>query len=210
MLLVVASSPTMYCGAGPGARAPCKPRTEEHPGTAPAGRARWGLRDDMGLSGAFKASSNPPVPFQDAWEDDRQRGCSLPVHPKTHGPGGAAEAWRVGPACQPCAYLLSARSVLLPTSMMITSLPRSVLTSSIHLEVCWKELRSGDGKGGKTGSEMLPSLAEGKGRKGQQAHQTPGGAGAQPHRPVGLGLPQEARVGVWSCCPRALESPWHC
>lgn len=43
----------------------------------------------------------------------------------------------------PHTYLLSARSVLLPTSMMITSLPRSVLTSSIHLEVCWKELRSG-------------------------------------------------------------------
>lgn len=46
----------------------------------------------------------------------------------------------------PCTYLLSARSVLLPTSMMITSLPLSVLTSSIHLEVCWKELRSGGGK----------------------------------------------------------------
>ena len=45
-------------------------------------------------------------------------------------------------------YLLSARSVLLPTSMMITSLPLSVLTSSIHLEVCWKELRSGGGKQG--------------------------------------------------------------
>ena len=30
---------------------------------------------------------------------------------------------------------LSCRSVLLPTSMMITSFPRSVLTSSIHLDV---------------------------------------------------------------------------
>lgn len=39
-------------------------------------------------------------------------------------------------------YLLSARSVLFPTSMMMTSLPRSVLTSSIHLEVCWKEFKS--------------------------------------------------------------------
>lgn len=47
-----------------------------------------------------------------------------------------------------CTHLLSARSVLLPTSMMITSLPLSVLTSSIHLEVCWKELRSGGGKWG--------------------------------------------------------------
>lgn len=53
--------------------------------------------------------------------------------------------WRALPASS-CTYLLSARSVLLPTSMMITSLPLSVLTSSIHLEVCWKELRSGDGK----------------------------------------------------------------
>lgn len=49
------------------------------------------------------------------------------------------------------AYLLSARSVLLPTSMMITSLPLSVLTSSIHLEVCWKELRSGGRKWGQSG-----------------------------------------------------------
>ena len=52
---------------------------------------------------------------------------------------------RARPAA-PCTYLLSARSVLLPTSMMMTSLPLSVLTSSIHLEVCWKELRSGGGK----------------------------------------------------------------
>lgn len=55
--------------------------------------------------------------------------------------------WQTLPASA-CTYLLSARSVLLPTSMMITSLPLSVLTSSIHLEVCWKELRSGDGKWG--------------------------------------------------------------
>ena len=40
-------------------------------------------------------------------------------------------------------YLLSAKSVLFPTSMMMTSLPLSVLTSSIHFEVCWNELRSG-------------------------------------------------------------------
>ena len=37
---------------------------------------------------------------------------------------------------------LSERSVLLPTSMMSTSEPRSVLTSSIHLDVCWNELAS--------------------------------------------------------------------
>merc|ERR1719318_430301 len=36
--------------------------------------------------------------------------------------------------------LLSDRSVLFPTSIMITSLPLSVLTSSIHLLVWWKEL----------------------------------------------------------------------
>lgn len=42
-------------------------------------------------------------------------------------------------------YLLSARSVLFPTSMMITSLPLSVLTSSIHFVVCWNELTSGIG-----------------------------------------------------------------
>ena len=36
--------------------------------------------------------------------------------------------------------LLSERSVLLPTSMMMTSLPRSVRTSSIHLLVWWNEL----------------------------------------------------------------------
>ena len=38
--------------------------------------------------------------------------------------------------------LLSAKSVLLPTNMMITSLPLSALTSSIHLFVCWNELPS--------------------------------------------------------------------
>lgn len=39
-------------------------------------------------------------------------------------------------------YLLSARSVLLPTSMMMTSLPLSVRTSSIHFDVCWNEFTS--------------------------------------------------------------------
>jgi hypothetical protein len=38
--------------------------------------------------------------------------------------------------------LLSDRSVLLPTSIIITSLPRSVLTSSIHFEVWWNEFAS--------------------------------------------------------------------
>lgn len=70
-----------------------------------------------------------------------------------HGGGG-----KQGPASHSTstwvrAYLLSARSVLLPTSMMITSLPLSVLTSSIHLEVCWKELRSGGRKRGQGGNE---------------------------------------------------------
>lgn len=37
---------------------------------------------------------------------------------------------------------LSERSVLLPTNIMITSLPRSVLTSSIHLDVWWNEFAS--------------------------------------------------------------------
>lgn len=36
-------------------------------------------------------------------------------------------------------YLFSTRSVLLPTSTMITSLPRSVRTSSIHFEVFKKD-----------------------------------------------------------------------
>lgn len=39
-------------------------------------------------------------------------------------------------------HLLSARSVLFPTSMMMTSLPLSVRTSSIHFVVCWKEFTS--------------------------------------------------------------------
>jgi hypothetical protein len=39
-------------------------------------------------------------------------------------------------------HLLSDKSVLLPTNMMMTSLPRSVRTSSIHLDVWWKELAS--------------------------------------------------------------------
>lgn len=43
-------------------------------------------------------------------------------------------------------YLLSAKSVLLPTSMIMTSLPLSVLTSSIHFEVCWNEFRSAEEK----------------------------------------------------------------
>lgn len=47
-------------------------------------------------------------------------------------------------------YLLSAKSVLFPTSMMMTSLPLSVLTSSIHFEVCWNEFRSANKKCKKT------------------------------------------------------------
>jgi len=38
--------------------------------------------------------------------------------------------------------LLSQRSVLLPTNMISTSDPRSVLTSSIHFKVRWNELAS--------------------------------------------------------------------
>lgn len=41
-------------------------------------------------------------------------------------------------------HLRSARSVLLPTSMMTTSAPRSLLTSSIHLEELRKEVRPGN------------------------------------------------------------------
>lgn len=41
-----------------------------------------------------------------------------------------------------CTYLLSLRSVLLPTSTMITSLPRSARTSSTHFDVFWNEARS--------------------------------------------------------------------
>lgn len=44
-------------------------------------------------------------------------------------------------------YLFSSRSVLLPTSMMMTSLPLSVLTSSIHLQVCWNEFTSVEPRG---------------------------------------------------------------
>lgn len=39
-------------------------------------------------------------------------------------------------------HLFSSRSVLLPTNMMMTSLPLSVRTSSIHLQVCWNEFMS--------------------------------------------------------------------
>lgn len=45
-------------------------------------------------------------------------------------------------------HRLSTKSVLFPTSTMMTSAPRSVLTSSIHLAVLWKLWRpaSADGK----------------------------------------------------------------
>jgi hypothetical protein len=39
-------------------------------------------------------------------------------------------------------YRLSTRSVLLPTNIIITSLPRSVRTSLIHFEVWWNEFES--------------------------------------------------------------------
>lgn len=55
-------------------------------------------------------------------------------------------------------YLLSARSVLLPTSIMMTSLPRSVLTSSIHFDVCWNELTSVE-KGTKPSYIKHPAFA---------------------------------------------------
>lgn len=113
---------------------------------APAASARWGFRDEtpMGraLPGAFKASDTYKGPVPDARGQVRQgahhsRIPELLVQEELQRRGGQAQ-----PA-SPCTYLLSARSVLLPTSMMMTSLPLSVLTSSIHLEVCWKELRSG-------------------------------------------------------------------
>lgn len=43
-------------------------------------------------------------------------------------------------------HRFSSRSVLFPTSMMMTSLPLSVLTSSIHFEVCWNEFTSVEGR----------------------------------------------------------------
>lgn len=97
-----------------------------------------------GVYQGFQCLQQPDGTFPTCMGQDRQ-GCSLPMHPRTPCPGEGAEVWRVSSAC---IYLLSARSVLLPTSMMMTSLPLSVLTSSIHLEVCWKELRSGGGKWG--------------------------------------------------------------
>lgn len=48
------------------------------------------------------------------------------------------------------ANLLSERSVLLPTSTMMTSLPLSVLTSSIHLDVCWNDVASNESEKHKT------------------------------------------------------------
>jgi hypothetical protein len=42
-------------------------------------------------------------------------------------------------------HRLSFKSVLLPTSTMMTSLPRSARTSSTHLDVFWNEARSGRG-----------------------------------------------------------------
>lgn len=45
----------------------------------------------------------------------------------------------------PCCVVtsrLSLRSVLLPTSTMMTSFPRSALTSSIHFLVFWKDFAS--------------------------------------------------------------------
>lgn len=39
-------------------------------------------------------------------------------------------------------HLLSAKSVLLPTNIITTSVPRSALTSSIHFAVFKKEVRS--------------------------------------------------------------------
>lgn len=109
-----------------------------------ASEVTWAWR----LPGVFKTSSNPPVPSKmhgkSTGREDACYPCTpeLLVQEELQRRGGWAQPAR------PCTYLLSARSVLLPTSIMITSLPLSVLTSSIHLEVCWKELRSGGGKGG--------------------------------------------------------------
>ena len=47
--------------------------------------------------------------------------------------------------CSPSSVLtcrFSPKSVLFPTSIIITSLPRSVRTSSIHLDVCLNEFES--------------------------------------------------------------------
>lgn len=123
-------------------------------GGAPAGsgrgQQRWDARGQVSATGS-QSLQCPMEPFPDAW--DRSEQALSTQAPQMPCPGGTTEEWTAGslpgPAPpHPRTYLLSARSVLLPTSMMMTSLPLSVLTSSIHLEVCWKELRSGRSKWG--------------------------------------------------------------
>lgn len=112
---------------------------------------------------------------------------------------------------QPHTYLLSARSVLLPTSMMITSLPLSVLTSSIHLEVCWKELRSGSGKWGD--NRVRVSLSRQRAKVGGSMRPGAGGRGLciltpRPVSPGPLAGAGREHVCLWSCCPGPWRDPY--
>lgn len=129
---------------------PGRPCTEE-PLPAVGEGSRDGTPGGRRLPQALKASSAP-------WGLSQMHGTgqsrpSAHRHPRRlvqeelQRSGGWAACRGPAPP-HPGTYLLSARSVLLPTSMMMTSLPLSVLTSSIHLEVCWKELRSGRSKWG--------------------------------------------------------------
>lgn len=70
--------------------------------------------------GAFKAFRAPTGPLPRCWglgQIDAHH-LQVPGHPIQE---VLQRGWASSPA--PCTYLLSARSVLLPTSMMITSLP---------------------------------------------------------------------------------------
>lgn len=66
--------------------------------------------------------------------------CTLAVH--FHGHCGKAGTLVLILAERMCTYRLSTKSVLLPTNTMMTSLPLSVLTSSIHRAVFRKDWRS--------------------------------------------------------------------
>ena len=83
----------------------------------------------------------PKVPCESHWSpwNARVRGSDLRVF---YGGGGATDdALR-----RARTYRLSTRSVLFPTSTMMTSLPRSVRTSSTQRAVLRKEVRSASEK----------------------------------------------------------------
>lgn len=197
--------------AEPTHRAPDRPHTKDC--RCPAPPAVQGGVPEMRhpWAGVYQGLSKPLVPAGTFPKclGMGQTGCLRPTRPRTPCPGGAAEAWRGGPACQRRHLPLVSQvcfvahkhddDIAAPLRPDVINPLRGLLEG---VEVCrWKV-------GIKLG--VRSSSWQEKIKEGQGVRPGAGGQAHRPHRLVRLGLPQKVHMCVWSCCPGALESPLHC